>query len=87
MSSVITSKRQFTATQEDYDNPSKHMSEVTAICPNCKTMETLWFIGHSLVQTRKFSQQGNRVFHDCGSEEPCRLLPRLLDGDVISDLV
>jgi len=50
--------------------------ELIAFCPKCKTMETLWFSGNTLVQTRKFSQDGPHVYHDCGSDEPCRLLIR-----------
>lgn len=52
--------------------------ELVAFCPKCKAFETLWFTGDMLVQTRKFSQDGSRVYHDCGSEEPCRLLLRFL---------
>ena len=51
--------------------------ELIALCRGCLTFETLWFIGDSLVATRKFVQNGNgKVFHDCGSKEPCRLFPR-----------
>lgn len=53
--------------------------EVVAFCPECKAFETLWFTGDVLVQTRKFTQDGARVYHDCGSEEPCRLLLRFHD--------
>jgi len=49
--------------------------EVTAFCPTCKALQTLWFTGDRLVQTRKYFQDGARVYHDCGSDEPCRLLP------------
>jgi len=47
--------------------------EVMALCPLCKTFETVWFAGSKLVQTRKFSQYGNKVYHDCGAVEPCSL--------------
>lgn len=52
--------------------------EVVALCPGCKAFETLWFAEHALVPTRKFFQRGSRVFHDCGSREPCRLLMRFM---------
>ena len=52
--------------------------ELVAFCPGCGAFETLWFTDDVLVPTRKFSQQGPRVFHDCGSAEPCRLLIRFL---------
>lgn len=47
--------------------------ELVAFCPGCKTMETLWFNGDCLMQTHKFNQRGEQVFHDCGTSEPCRL--------------
>ena len=50
------------------------MDERVAYCPNCKTYETLWFQGDRLSQTQKFSQWDGKVYHDCGSNEPCRLL-------------
>ncbi len=47
--------------------------ELVVFCPRCKTLETLWFSDSWLMPTRKFSQQGEQVFHDCGASEPCRL--------------
>jgi hypothetical protein len=47
--------------------------ELVAFCPGCKTLETLSFNNGWLMQTRKFYQQGEQVFHDCGTPEPCRL--------------
>jgi hypothetical protein len=47
--------------------------EVMAFCPSCKAFETIWFSNGTLNQTRKFIQSGNHIFHDCGSNEPCRL--------------
>lgn len=47
--------------------------ELVVYCPGCKTLETLWFSNGWLRPTRKFNQQGERVFHDCGTREPCRL--------------
>jgi hypothetical protein len=47
--------------------------EVMALCPVCKAFQTLWFTKGRLTQTRKFSQYGDQVYHDCGSNEPCRL--------------
>ena len=54
------------------------MDELVAFCPNCKAFETLWFSDDSLVPTRKFLQIGRRVYHDCGSDEACRLLLRFV---------
>jgi hypothetical protein len=47
--------------------------EVVALCPKCKTLETLWFTEDGLMETRKFIQEGTKIYHDCGSDEPCRL--------------
>ncbi|MBI4303682.1 MAG: hypothetical protein HY665_05040 [Chloroflexi bacterium] len=54
------------------------VKELAALCPRCHAFETLPFIGDGLVQTRKFVQVGNQIYHDCGSNEPCRLY-RVLD--------
>ena len=48
-------------------------AEVVAYCPVCKAFQTLWFTGGRLIQTRKFSQYGEQVYHDCGSNKPCHL--------------
>jgi hypothetical protein len=47
--------------------------EVMVFCPSCKSFETIWFTGGTLNNTRKFTQYGNHIYHDCGSNEPCRL--------------
>jgi hypothetical protein len=47
--------------------------EMMALCPACKAFQTLWFTEGRLTPTRKFSQYGDQVYHDCGSKEPCRL--------------
>jgi hypothetical protein len=49
------------------------LAEFVVSCPNCKTLETLWFINGRLTQTRKFSQAGSSVYHDCGSNQACRI--------------
>ena len=48
-------------------------SDVLVQCPKCKTVETLQFVGSVLTPCRKFRQQDGLVYHDCGSERPCRL--------------
>lgn len=53
--------------------PSLSSDEVVAFCPACKAFQTLWFTGTRMTPTRKFSQHGEQVYHDCGSKEPCRL--------------
>ena len=52
------------------------MEEVVAFCPKCKTLETLWFTRGMIVKTQKFSQEDGRIYHNCGSNEPCRLFTR-----------
>jgi hypothetical protein len=47
--------------------------ELVAFCPKCQTLESLCFAGDYLMQTLKFSQHHEEVYHDCGAKEPCRL--------------
>ncbi len=47
--------------------------DVLAQCPKCKTVETVQVVGDMLTRCRKFSQRGEHIYHDCGSEDPCRL--------------
>jgi hypothetical protein len=47
--------------------------ELTVFCPACKSLETIWFEDGKLLSTRKYRQEGNLIFHDCGSNRPCRL--------------
>ncbi|MFC1976682.1 hypothetical protein ACFLWS_00195 [Chloroflexota bacterium] len=49
-------------------------NELIVFCPNCSTLETVLFKENRMaVPTRKFSQYGARIYHDCGSSQPCRL--------------
>jgi phage FluMu protein Com len=47
--------------------------EVIAYCPNCKAVQTVVITDGKLIQTRKYVQYENRVYHDCGSLKSCRL--------------
>ena len=47
--------------------------EVMAHCPVCKAFQTLWLTNGRLMATRKFRQDGNRIYHDCGSIKPCQI--------------
>ena len=49
-----------------------HSRELLVFCPQCKALETLWFLGDALMQ-RRFSQQNGHVYHDCGATVPCQL--------------
>jgi hypothetical protein len=51
----------------------KWTGDLMAHCPSCKSFETVWFDGGVLLSTRKYSQRGDLVYHDCGSARPCRL--------------
>lgn len=77
-SSVATGQKERTITARSARSGSVPTDELVAFCPKCMAFETLWFSGDVLVQTRKFTQHGPRVYHDCGSDEPCRLLLRFL---------
>lgn len=48
-------------------------TEVMAFCPGCKAFQTVWLDGGRLMSTRRFIQQGNQVYHNCGSDQPCHL--------------
>jgi len=50
--------------------------EIVASCPGCKTLETLWFIDDVMTPTKRFVQRDGFVYHDCGSDEPCRLFAK-----------
>jgi hypothetical protein len=47
--------------------------EVMAYCPGCKAFQTVWLNGNRLMSTRRFTQEGSRVYHNCGSEQACHL--------------
>lgn len=47
--------------------------EAAAFCPQCKAFQTVWISNGKLMPTRKFFQEGSQVFHDCGSNQPCRI--------------
>jgi hypothetical protein len=47
--------------------------EVMAFCPSCKAFETVYLNNNKLIKNRKFTQFGSHIYHDCGTNEPCRL--------------
>lgn len=51
--------------------------EVMVFCPSCLAFETVWFTSGALNRTRKFTQYGKHVYHDCGSSDPCRIYTNL----------
>ena len=52
---------------------SSDVDEPAAICPGCKTLETLYLSSGQLAPTRKFNQNDGHIYHDCGSKKPCHL--------------
>ena len=47
--------------------------ELLIFCPACKALDVIRFDRQTPIPTRKFAQRAGRVYHDCGSTEPCRL--------------
>jgi hypothetical protein len=47
--------------------------EFIIFCPKCNAFETVCLTEDRLVPTKKFNQVGARIYHDCGSNEPCFL--------------
>jgi len=74
---IISVQRQKSdAVKELKQRTAAIMDEAVALCPKCKTFETVWFTSGRLNKTRKFRQEDTGVYHDCGSKYPCLLLPR-----------
>ncbi len=48
-------------------------TDVLAVCPGCKTIETICFVGNTMERTSRFRQVDGNVYHDCGTVIPCRL--------------
>ena len=42
-------------------------------CPVCKALDVVRFTDQAMIPTRKFAQKAGRIYHDCGSSQPCRL--------------
>jgi len=75
MAIVRIQSQKSNVTREARQRMTPATDEILAFCPKCKTFETLWFVEGVLVRTQKFNQDGAQIYHNCGSEEPCRLLP------------
>jgi len=74
MSIVLTQPRQSSSKKETVQIISAEANEFMVFCPSCGTLETVWFTGGGLiVPTRKFTQKGARLYHDCGSDTSCYL--------------
>ena len=74
MSIVLTQHRQSSSKKETVQIISTEANEFMVFCPKCGTLETVWFTEDGLiVPTRKFTQKGARLYHDCGAYESCYL--------------
>jgi hypothetical protein len=51
----------------------ENLSEVRVACPGCKAFETLKFSHNDLVKTRKYTREGDHIYHDCGTGLACQL--------------
>jgi hypothetical protein len=47
--------------------------EAMVVCPECKAIQSVWIQDGRLMPTRKFRQVDDRIFHDCGARQPCRI--------------
>ncbi len=70
MTLVLERERAVPSIQSVRQGPS---DEVVVFCPRCKALQTVQIIGKKLTPTRKFTQIGTDIFHDCGSTMPCKL--------------
>ncbi len=69
----ITLERETRVAKTTPGNKIYQKEEVMAFCPQCKALQTVWLDGGALMSTRKFIQVGKNVYHNCGSNQPCRL--------------
>ena len=49
------------------------IDDIVVFCPGCKAMQSVQISDKHLLPTRKFTQVGPFIYHDCGSKIPCRL--------------
>ncbi len=61
--------------------------ELLAFCPGCKALDVLRFAGGMMIPTRKYVQSGRRIYHDCGTDSPCRLHASVIDTNPYSALM
>jgi hypothetical protein len=74
---VVTKGQKAAARKRVWQTLAIRVDEITAFCPNCKTLETLFLEDFQLMPTQKFSQRGNQIYHNCGSDKPCYLYWRI----------
>jgi hypothetical protein len=70
---TITQEKGTKSTAVGVRNHSTESEEVMAYCQQCKALQTIWLNGSTMMPTQKFTQQGEYIYHNCGSQQPCRL--------------
>ena len=74
MSAVLTQPPVIDAVRVKRPIIAAETKEFIAVCSKCGTIETAWFTKDDLiVPTRKFTQPGYRIYHDCGTDVSCHL--------------
>ena len=74
VNTIKVSPESITKSQEPSNLLFGQSEDIIAQCPLCKTIETVTVGGDSqLITTRKFYQSGKKIYHKCGSAQPCRL--------------
>lgn len=51
--------------------------QYTVQCPKCLDIQTITFRNNRMLPSRKFFQSTSGIFHDCGSDRPCRIVDRI----------
>jgi hypothetical protein len=70
----LAGKEQIAARRRVWQTLAVHTEEITAFCPACKTIETIFLEDNLLMPTQRFCQRGSQIYHNCGSVRPCCLL-------------
>jgi len=73
MSVVLTQTQKCNSTKEIGHRIATEPNEFMIFCPKCDAFETVCLIDDMLIPTKKFSQVGARIYHDCGSDTSCHL--------------
>jgi hypothetical protein len=71
---LATREVPITQTREAIQAPA---ADIVVFCPKCKALQTVQISGTRLLPTRKFFQQGPYIYHDCGSNLPCRIYTKI----------
>ena len=70
---TITAAREAKGTAVGVRTHHNEAEEVMVYCKQCKALQTIWLNGTTMLPTQKFTQQGDYIYHNCGSNQPCRL--------------